>query len=230
MRDFLVQELNSWLEKNSPSVHKVAVVGGSPNEPELKAITALYPSAAITFFGIEELGSDVEFVKYDLNEIQTSNSHFDLVICSQVLEHVWNVKVAVENLAKLLNPNTGLLWINCPASNMAHGSPHCYSAGYSPEMLEKLATSNSLEILRIGSIGSRRMYFYTHALQYWPSKFELSHPLISYRPLRSYGRSIITESFRGSLGRLYSAILSNKKSSDLKYATESYLLATVKAS
>ncbi len=230
MRDFLVQELRSWIESNSPSINHVAVVGGSPSEPELKVIRNLYPDAKVTFFGVEKLGNDVEFVEYDLNQNQNPAHNYDLVICSQVLEHVWNIQVAIENLRKLLTPITGLLWLNCPASNMVHGSPHYYSAGYSPEMLEKLASNNALEVIQIGSLGSRRMYFFTHALQYWPSKFELSHPVISYRPLRSYGRSIVTESIRGSLGRLYATLLSNKTSSDLKYATEAYLLAKPKES
>jgi SAM-dependent methyltransferase len=230
MRDFLVQELNSWLKKNTPSLKKIAVVGGSPSEPELKVVQNLYPDTEVKFFGVESPGEDVDFVTFDLNFIQSPNQHFDLVICSQVLEHVWNVQVAIENLRKLVKPETGLLWINCPASNMVHGSPHYYSAGYSPEMLEKLALNNSLEVLSCGSVGSRRLYFFTHALQYWPSKFELAHPVISYRPLRSYGRKIVQESIRGSLGRLYAALLSNQKSADLQYATESYLLARTKES
>lgn len=229
MRDLLLVELKSWLEDNSPLVNSVAVVGGSPNEPELKIVKTIFPSASITFLGLEEPFGDINFIQYDLNEIQNPIFKYDLVLCSQVLEHVWNVQTAMENLWKLLTPITGLLWVNCPASNMFHGSPHYFSAGYPPEMLEKLAVNNSLEILKIGSIGSRRMYFFTHALQYWPSKFELSHPIISYRPLRSYGRSIVTETIRGSLGRLYAALLSNKTSSDLKYATETYLLAKPKA-
>lgn len=230
MRDFLVQELNTWLKINSPLLKKIAVVGGSPSEPELKVVQNLYPDSEVKYFGIESLGDDVDFVTFDLNFIQSSNQQFDLVICSQVLEHVWNVQAAIENLRKLVRPEAGLLWINCPASNMVHGSPHYYSAGYSPEMLEKLAQNNSLEVLGCGSVGSRRMYFFTHALQYWPSKFELAHPVISYRPLRSYGRKIVQESIRGSLGRLYAALLSNKKSTDLQYATESYLLARAKES
>lgn len=230
MRDFLVQELKSWLEKLSPTIIQVAVVGGSPSEPELKIVKALYPSAEITFLGIEALGDGVNFIDFDLNVPQSSNCHFDLVICCQVLEHVWNVQVAMSNLRSLVVPSTGLLWINCPASNMVHGSPHYYSAGYSPEMLEKLAHNNSLEVLQCGSVGSRRMHFFTHALQYWPSKFELAHPIISYRPLRNYGRKIVQESIRGSLGRLYAALLSNKKSVDLQYATETYLLARTKES
>lgn len=198
MRDFLVQELDSWLKDHSPLLRRIAVVGGSPSEPELMVVKASFPDLEVQYFGIEALGDEVDFVDYDLNIVQFPNQHFDLVICAQVLEHVWNVQVAIENLRKLLTPDTGLLWINCPASNMFHGSPHYYSAGYSPDMLEKLAISNSLEVLICSSIGSRRMYFFTHALQYWPSRFELDHPVISYRPLRSYGRKIVQESIRGT--------------------------------
>jgi SAM-dependent methyltransferase len=177
----------------------------------LKILT-VYPLAEVTFFGIENVELNTAFIELDLNLPSKINLKYDLVICAQVLEHVWNLNIAFENLSKLLNSDNGLLWINCPASNMVHGSPEYFSAGYS------LA----------GSFGSRRLYFFTHALQFWPTKFELEHPILTFRPLRSYGRKIVIETIRGFFGRTYSVLLSSKQTSEPQYATESFALAKSK--
>jgi SAM-dependent methyltransferase len=229
MRNKLSAELMRLLKVGEFDIKSVAIVGGSSREPELVALKEIYLNLQETYFGIESNEIGIEFYNLDLNEQSSNFGVFDLVICSQVLEHVWNFDVAIENLINLVRPNGGLLWINCPASNMVHGSPDYFSAGYSPEMLKKHLEFRNLTTINHGSFGSRRMYFFTHALNYWPTDFELAHPLISYRPLRSYGRKIIIESIRGFLGRTYSLLLPWKPDENLTFATESYILAKTKA-
>jgi hypothetical protein len=163
-----------------------------------------------------------------LNEPSEFSQKFDLVICAQVLEHLWNLSIAFKNLSELLEPKVGLLWINCPASNMVHGSPEYFSAGYSVQMLTQQLEMVNLEVVLAGSFGSRRLYFFTHALQFWPTNFELRHPILTYRPLRSYGRKIVFETIRGFFGRTYPLLLSPKQNSEPQYATESFALAKSK--
>ena len=228
MRASCTRTLVNWIEENSPTVNSIGVVGGSSNEPELLKILTIYPLAEVIFFGIENTELSTNFVELDLNLPSKITQNFDLVICAQVLEHIWNLSVAFENLSKLLSPHNGLLWVNCPSSNMVHGSPEYFSAGYAHQMLAAHILRCNLEVIISDSIGSRRLYFFTHALQYWPSHFELMHPILTYRPLRSYGRRIVPESIKGFLGRVYSTLLSSKESSDLQFATESYILARTK--
>jgi SAM-dependent methyltransferase len=222
--------LIDWIKANSPSIKSIAIVGGSSGEPELVQLLRIYPNAITTFLGVESSPGDKPFLMFDLNEPIRIHQTFDIVICAQVLEHVWNLENAIQNLTNIVEPKGGILWLNCPASNMVHGSPEYFSAGYTPRMLSKLLELYSFEVLTADSIGSRRLYFFTHALQYWPTRLELAHPVITYRPLRSYGRNLIQETVRGFAGRLYSLFLSNKKLFGSQFSTETFVLSKPKES
>ena len=228
MRDSCTRTLVDWIADNPQIINSIAIIGGSSKEPELLKILTIYPMAKVMFYGIENADLTTNFIELDLNIPSDTTQKFDLVICVQVLEHIWNLGVAFENLSRLLNPDNSLLWINCPASNMVHGSPEYFSAGYSVEMLTRHLEMVNLKVILAGSFGSRRLYFFTHALQFWPTNFELRHPILTYRPLRSYGRKIVFETTLGFLGRIYSALLSSKQTSEPQYATESFALAKSK--
>ena len=133
---FLNEIKNSSL--SSSSTIRVAVLGGYSGEPELLILQDHY-KLEVTHFGVEgivEHGS----IYLDLNDppinIEIYKSGFDLVLCSQVLEHLWNVNSAFECFTFLLR-QSGYLWVACPFSNFLHGSPAFYSAGYSPDLLKK---------------------------------------------------------------------------------------------
>lgn len=228
MRSEVTTTLVNWLKDSKSEINSIAIVGGSSKEPELIELRKIYPKASVSFLGIEQGLQDLPFLELDLNAPSNSMPIFDIVICAQVLEHIWNLENSIENLIKIVNPHNGLLWLNCPASNMVHGSPEYFSAGYSPEMLCKNLEAQNFEIILSDSIGTRRLYFFTHTLQYWPSRFELAHPLLTYRPLRSYGRRLIPETFLGFFGRLYALFLSNKELSKSQYDTETFVLAKPK--
>lgn len=224
MRKYVIRELIDYVENLSTEIKTVAIVGGSPLEPELLAIREIIPNIESTFFGIDTNFPSSNFEYLDLNKVGEFASRFDLVLCSKVLEHVWNTRTALDNLKCLLEPKTGILWINCPASDKVHGSPDYYSAGYSVELFEKYAELLELEILRSGQVGSKRTYFFTHILQYWANDFELSHPLLSFRPLKSYGKRIISKTLAGLGGRLFSMTLSNRVVNSGPFVTETFVL------
>ena len=230
MRSEVTAILIDWLKESKSDISSIAVVGGSSNEPELLELLKIYPEATVSFLGIAQGPQDIPFTELDLNESSGLGQSFDIVICAQVLEHIWNLDNCMKNLSALVNKQNGLMWINCPASNLVHGSPEYFSAGYSNEMISKNLENHQFEIILANSIGSRRLYFFTHALQYWPTKFELAHPLLTYRPLRSYGKRLIPETFLGFFGRLYALFLSNKQLSESQFDTETYVLARPQAS
>jgi hypothetical protein len=230
MRNEAMSTLIKWVEENKPQLKSIGVLGGSAKEPELVELLRIYPDSAVTYLGIEKGVNENPFIDLDLNEFVRVNQSFDIVICAQVLEHVWNLENCMKNLFEITSPRGGLLWLNCPASNMVHGSPEYFSAGYSSEMVIRNLENHKFEVILADSIGTRRLYFFTHTLQYWPTKFELAHPLLTYRPLRSYGRRVFIETFLGFFGRLYSLFLSNRKISKSQYDTETYVLAKLESS
>jgi SAM-dependent methyltransferase len=212
LRWLVTSKFNSSILPLLPAIQKVALVGGGPNEAELEIIN-LAGGISVTFFGIEEIPND-EFRFLDLNADSEFEEEFDLVICSQVLEHVWNHQLVFDNLAKLVKVG-GLLWIGCPASNYAHGSPGYYAAGFAPEYLEKNFHLRNFSTILSEFLGSSRYYFLTHALQIWGGKRLHAFPLF-FGVSRYYPKEF--------LGRLFALTRSTAIRNDSKFATETVAL------
>ena len=131
----------NWLGESGLTISRVAIVGGSTLDPEFIEVKRLFPNVEVDIFGIENSQNEIAFHFLDLNRDQIKDSDiYDLVLCSQVLEHVWNLENAFACLNALTKP-AGYLWLACPASNMPHGSPDYYSAGYTCNFL-----ANNLEL------------------------------------------------------------------------------------
>ena len=134
------------------SILQVAIVGGDLQEPELAALTLMGYTFEATVLGLD---NESEFY-FDLNlKESVAPKKFNLVLCSQVLEHVWNVQHSFLNLRNLLDDG-GLLWLSCPSSNRFHGSPDYFSAGYSEHFLRNQISALNLGVLAAGAFGSHR--------------------------------------------------------------------------
>ncbi len=173
----VLQIFESFMNENMPEKKiAIAVVGGSEDEPELRCFQKSSKNYDVTIFGISNYGYNL-----DLNfkhQVTTEfRGKFDLVICCQVLEHVWNMQSAIDNL-DLLTSVGGLIYINVPASNMKHKSPEYFAAGYQPELFIKLFSLRGFETLLAGDVGSKRLYFMTHKQQYWPTYLEHRFPIL----------------------------------------------------
>jgi SAM-dependent methyltransferase len=167
--------LINYLKNNS--VTSILVLGGGVNEPELEMFNE--KGIDIYFFGIEKTVGMSNFTYLNLDEVNSNNQRFDLVICNQVIEHLFKLQNAFATIDSLV-ANGGLLWLTAPANNFRHGSPNYYSAGYSKEFFEKNLQNYNFEILDIGELSSERVYLYRHLLRVWPNYFQIKYPIISY--------------------------------------------------
>jgi SAM-dependent methyltransferase len=210
MRWHIVEIFRVKISEVTEKLDSIALVGGHIFEPELKVLQY----DALTHYGVE-FDPRVETELFDLNIPQVTDKGYDLVLCSQVLEHVYDVKQAIENLAKLVRKG-GYLWIACPASNYAHGSPEYFSAGYTPELITNLLPPEDFEFILAEKYGSERMYFYTHTLQRWPTQSEYYFPL-RFRFSRYF--------FRDLFWRIIALFKSPKFDSELHHATETVVFA-----
>ncbi len=213
MRWHIVEIFGNLISQVSESLDSIALVGGHIFEPELEVLK--YKD--LTHYGVE-FDSRVKTELFDLNISQIVDKNYDLVLCSQVLEHVYDVKQAIENLAKLVRQG-GFLWIACPASNYAHGSPEYFSAGYTPELITNLLPLGDFEVIFAEKYGSERMYFYTHTLQRWPTQREYKFPL-RFKFSRYF--------FRDFFWRIIALFKSPKFDSELHHATETVVFARKK--
>ena len=218
MRDeitkIFINEITPYLNE----IKSIAVVGGSEKDPEAKILREMGKNS-IDYYGI-----DPGMFQLNLNFPYRPEKKYDLVICSQVLEHIYDVKEGLQTLANLTLAS-GFLWIGCPASNRSHGSPHYFSAGYQPELIINLLKLFSVKSLTSGVLGSKRLYFMTHALRVWPSSRELRHPILNYN-FNQRNENMIMKFIRFFYdlpARVYSASISAEKLTTIEYATETFV-------
>ena len=156
---------------------RVGVVGGTKTEPEIRELSKFANNIEIQTIGIEDSN---HYLDLNLTKGITVAERFDLVLCSQVFEHVWNQRNAFDALFDVVAPG-GILWVNAPASNRAHGSPDYFSAGFTNSYFEKNLNLVGFEVIDSGSIGTKRNYIATHLLPYWLSVNSHRFPLLYIR-------------------------------------------------
>jgi SAM-dependent methyltransferase len=156
---------------------RVGVVGGTKSEPEIRQLSRFADNIEIQTIGIEDAD---HFLDLNLTIGIAVAEKFDLVLCSQVLEHVWNQRNAFDALFDLVAPG-GILWLNAPATNRAHGSPDYFSAGFTNSYFEKNLQLVGFEVIDSGGIGTKRNYIATHSLPYWLSVNSHRFPLLCIR-------------------------------------------------
>jgi hypothetical protein len=202
------------------SLH-VAVIGGTPEEYELAALKKVGFEVNFKVFGIDtdsiflDLNSD--FPKSELPKLQ-----FDLILCSQVLEHTWNLDAVFRNLTHFISHDT-LIWLAAPASNKFHGSPEFYSAGYTEVFIAHNFEKMGVATLQAGHIGTKRNYLATHLLPRWLSVRSHANPIFfSFGQGRFIANIYFTVKFFP--WTLLLLLVSPKISNDPKFATESWFL------
>jgi SAM-dependent methyltransferase len=225
MRWEILKKFQAEISDCYGSISSCAIVGGTSQDPEVRFLQAQsIPTLKkdFSYLGIEETATN--FVYLDLNILTNLNETWDLVLCSQVLEHVWNHENFFGNLGGITSVG-GLLWISVPMSNIVHGSPDYFSAGFAPEYLVKNLQQKNFKVLSSGSIGSRRNYLSTHLLGRWLTELEHDSPILghSHYPAIRIGefRKLVREVIQGFL----LVFSSNKVNDNPRYATESYVLA-----
>ena len=156
-------DFKKYISDLNENFKKVAVISGSENEPELKYCN--YDHLDILDFNPE---SDLFNLDNEWQDIFQSNfgyskfykkDNYDLVLCNQVLEHIYNPFQAIKNIHFITKKN-GYAWISIPTINCIHGEPYFYSSGYHPRYLERLCLDVGFEVKFIGAFGNRKYLSY----------------------------------------------------------------------
>lgn len=120
--------------------------------------------------------------------------------------------------------NGGLLWLSFPASNFYHLSPEYYSSGYSTDIITKLCERLNLNVIYKDTLCNKRIYFYRHLLQIWPSSKEFFHPLLKLYGKEGTLMSKIFHQFKSIPIKLVIATSNKNFTSDLMFQIESIVL------
>lgn len=218
---FLSQFLTT-LQTRSATQLRIAVAGGSSTEPELVALKRLNLNYSETTFGFGDVDVDLDF-NSPVEPQRVRFDKFDLVLSSQVLEHVWNHQNYFGWLSILSRPSA-YLWVGCPTANRPHSSPDYFSAGFTDSYLSKNLQSRGLQVIDSGMIGSRRMYHAALVEELWLTVEQHEHPVLSCaNGATSFGEFTRVLRRVPSLVRL--ASLSSSISGNVRFAVESWVWA-----
>lgn len=218
-RYLLLESFKSFIQKIQLSNDlNVSIVGGSNKEPELIALRELGYNVKLELYGIEYYETLLDLnKKNNIKEVEC-----DLLICSNVLEHIWNIENFFENIKNLTNKKT-IVYINCPKSNMEHGSPEYYSAGYSKDFLIKNLEFKNFNVLEAGEVGSERYYKSIHLLQAWYTKDDIEAKYRFKENSFLYKFKHLAKLY--NLGHYLSLSRASNNNNDSAFMTNSYIFA-----
>jgi ubiquinone/menaquinone biosynthesis C-methylase UbiE len=108
----------------------------------------------------------------DATDIPVSNFSFDVVLCTEVLEHVPEPIQVVTEFARVLKPG-GKLILTAPLGSGIHQDPYHFYGGYTPFWYEKFLTEAGFESITIEPNGG----FFKHYGQESIRFIRLTNPL-----------------------------------------------------
>lgn len=89
----------------------------------------------------------------DISEIPVLDSSFDVILCTEVIEHIPNPIFAINEFARILVPG-GRLILTAPFCSLTHFAPFHYSTGFNIFWYEEVLNNNGFvinEVLRNGN-------------------------------------------------------------------------------
>lgn len=87
-------------------------------------------------------------IKSDITSIPVNNNSFDVILCTEVLEHVPEPILALKEMVRIVKPG-GRLLITAPLGSGLHQLPYHYYGGFSPEWYRKFLGDFGCQIVSI---------------------------------------------------------------------------------
>lgn len=84
----------------------------------------------------------------DITAISVPDNSFDVILCTEVLEHVPEPIRAVQEMARILKPN-GKLLLTAPLGSFLHQEPYHFYGGYTPHWYRKFLPEVGLDVVSI---------------------------------------------------------------------------------
>lgn len=99
-----------------------------------------------------KLGNTTEYGKIDyvsdITNIPVPDKSFDVIICTEVLEHVPEPIEALREMARILKPG-GRIFVTAPLGSGLHQMPYHYYSGYTPEWYKHFFPKFGLKVKEI---------------------------------------------------------------------------------
>lgn len=101
----------------------------------------------------------------DATQIPVADASFDVVLCTEMLEHVMDPAAVIAEIGRVLAPG-GLLLLTAPLGSGIHQEPHHYYGGFTPYWYERVLTNAQVEVIDIEPNGGFFRYFAQEALRF----------------------------------------------------------------
>jgi hypothetical protein len=216
-----IETIPPHLNKNK--VLNVAIVGGYLNEVEVIALQSLGYQVKVFLYGISH-----ESQIFDLNEMPIPKNEigFDLILCSNVFEHIWNHDFAIRKIRSLMNQET-IIYISVPTSDFAHGYPDYFSSGLTDSFISNLLIANGFRIMSLIRLGTPRAYLSLHLLKIWlPVKGHSLPLLFAYSNLKFPLNILLT--LKNFFKLLILSFASPRITDDINHACRSFVVGKLK--
>ena len=227
MREEVTKKFIEFVIAQNISIQRLGVVGGTSLDPEVSYLLEKNPNLEIHFFDIQNSNNEANFHYCDLNRADISEGfhhYFDLVLSSQVIEHIWNHGTYFNFLITIIKPGS-FIWVNCPTSNLVHGSPDYYSAGMTSSYIVKNLENRNAKTLYSGQLGNKRYYLATHFARYWQTPRENRHPVFGYNFQKGTVLGVAKKFISELPSRVLLVFFTNKHDAEYVYSTEAYVAA-----
>ena len=99
----------------------------------------------------EGLYGKIDYVS-DINSIPVPDASFDVILCTEVLEHVPEPIAALREMARILKPG-GRLLLTAPAMSGLHQLPYHFYSGYTPFWYRHFCEKFGLQVAEVSPNG-----------------------------------------------------------------------------
>ena len=90
---------------------------------------------------------EIDYVS-DITAIPVPDSSYDIVLCTEVLEHVPEPIAALQEMARIVKPG-GRLFITAPLGSGLHQAPYHYYGGYTPYWYQHFCPKFGLSVVEV---------------------------------------------------------------------------------
>lgn len=90
----------------------------------------------------------------DIVDIPLDDESIDVVLCTEVFEHIKNPELAIKEFARLLKKGGGRLITTAPMYSLTHFAPYHYSTGFNKYWYKEVYSDYGFEILKMLPYGN----------------------------------------------------------------------------
>lgn len=88
----------------------------------------------------------------DIWHIDEESGYFDVILCTEVLEHIPHPQRTIEEFSRLLKPG-GTLILTAPSNCLRHMDPFFFTSGYSDRWFDYVLVNSGFKIDRMTAVG-----------------------------------------------------------------------------